>query len=54
MINITDSADTLNGVNVAVVGFAVPIILSLDITAIVCGALGIPVQLMRRKIMSNA
>ena len=36
------------------VGFAVPINLLLEITAIVCGALGVFMKLTRRKLMSNA
>ena len=56
-INITDSVDTTlisAGVILAGVGFAVPIMLPLEITAIVCGALGVFMKLMRRKLKSKA
>ena len=36
------------------VGFAVPTMLHLEITAIVCGALGVFMKVMRRKLMSKA
>ena len=36
------------------VGFAVPIMLPLEIIAIVCGALGVFMKLMRRKLKSKA
>ena len=56
-INITESADTTPisaGVIMAGVGFAVPIMLPLEITAIVCGTVGVFMKLMRRKLMSKA
>ena len=56
-INITDSVDTTLisvGVTMAGVGFAVPIMLPLEITATVCGTLGVSMKLMRQKLISKA
>ena len=49
-----DSTLIFAGVIKAGVGFAVPIMLPPEITAIVCGTLGMSVKLMIRKLMSKA
>ena len=56
-INITDGVDTgliSTSVILAGVGLAVPIMLPLEISAIVCGSLGVCVKLIRRKMTSKA
>ena len=56
-ITITDSVETTLisvGVIMAGVGFAVPIMLPLEITATVCGTLGMSMKHMIRKLMSEA
>ena len=55
-INITDGVDTgLISVSVilASVGITVPIMLPLEIAAVVCGGLGMCVKLIRRKLMTK-
>ena len=55
-INITDGVDTTlisAGVIMAGVGLTVPLMLPLEITAIVCGCMGVCVKLVRRKLMSK-
>ena len=54
-INITDGVDTAlisTSVIMAGVGLAVPVMLPLEIVAIVCGCMGVCVKLLRRKLMS--
>ena len=56
-INITDGVDTTlisGSVIMAGVGFAVPIMLPLEIAAIVCGSLGVCVKFIRRRLHSKA
>ena len=56
-INITDGVDTAffsTSVILAGVGLAVPVLLPIDIVAIVCGCMGVCVKLVRRKLMSKA
>ena len=56
-INITDGVDTAlisTSVIMAGVGLAVPVMLPLEIVAIVCGCMGVCVKLLRRKLMSKA
>ena len=50
-INITDGVDT--GLISASVGITVPIMLPLEIAAVVCGGLGMCVKLIRRKLMTK-
>ena len=55
-INITDGVDTAlisASVIMAGVGLAVPVMLSLEIVAIVCGCMGVCVKLLRRNLMSK-
>ena len=55
-INITDGVDTgliSASVILASVGITVPLMLPLEIIAIVCGCLGVCVKLVRRKLMSK-
>ena len=55
-INITDGVDTTlisAGVIMAGVGLTVPLMLPLEIIAIVCGCMGVCVKLVRRKLMSK-
>ena len=55
-INITDGVDTaLNfySVIMAGVGLTVPVLLPIEIVAIVCGCMGVCVKLLRRKLMSK-
>ena len=55
-INITDGVDTAlisTSVIMAGVGLAVPVMLPLEIVAIVCGCMGVCVKLLRRKLMSK-
>ena len=55
-INITDGVDTgliSASVILAGVGITVPIMLPLEIIAIVCGCMGVCVKLVRRKLMSK-
>ena len=55
-INITDGVDTgliSASVILAGVGITVPIMLPLEIAAIVCGCMGVCVKLVRRKLMSK-
>ena len=54
--NITDAVDTTlisAEVNIAGVGLTAPIMLPLQVTAIVCGALGLSVKFMRRNLISK-
>ena len=56
-INITDGVDTgliSTSVILAGVGLAVPIMLPLEIGAVVCGSLGVCVKLIRRRLTSKA
>lgn len=56
-INITDGVDTgliSTSVILAGVGLTVPIMLPLEIGAVVCGSLGVCVKLVRRKLTSKA
>ena len=56
-INFTDSIDTTlisASVIMAGIGLAVPVMLPLEIAAIVCGCMGACVKLVRRKLMSKA
>ena len=56
-INITDGIDTTlisAGVIMAGIGFAVPVLLPLEIAAIVCGATGVCVNFIRRKLNVKA
>ena len=56
-INLTDGIDTAlvsTGVIMAGIGLAVPMVLPLEIAAIVCGCMGACVTLVRRKLMSKA
>lgn len=56
-INITDGVDTgliSTSVILAGVGLTVPIMLPLEIGAVVCGSLGVCVKLIRRKMTSKA
>ena len=56
-INFTDSIDTTlisASVIMAGIGLAVPVMLPLEIAAIVCGCMGSCVKLVRRKLMSKA
>ena len=55
-INITDGVDTgliSASVILASVGITVPIMLPLEIAAVVCGCMGVCVKLVRRKLMSK-
>ena len=55
-INITDGVDTgliSTSVILAGVGITVPIMLPLEIAAVVCGGLGMCVKLIRRKLMTK-
>ena len=55
-INITDGVDTgliSASVILAGVGITVPIMLPLEIAAVVCGCMGVCVKLVRRKLMSK-
>ena len=55
-INITDGVDTAlisASVIMAGVGLAVPVMLPLEIVAIVCGCMGVCVKFLRRKLMSK-
>ena len=55
-INITDGVDTgliSASVILAGVGITVPIMLPLEIAAVVCGCIGVCVKLVRRKLMSK-
>ena len=55
-INITDGVDTSfisASVIMAGVGLAVPVMLPLEIVAIVCGCMGACVKLLRRKLMAK-
>ena len=55
-INITDGVDTgliSASVILASVGITVPLMLPLEIIAIVCGCMGVCVKLVRRKLMSK-
>ena len=55
-INITDGVDTgliSASVILASVGITVPIMLPLEIAAVVCGGLGMCVKLIRRKLMTK-
>ena len=55
-INITDEVDTgliSASVILAGVGITVPIMLPLEIAAVVCGCMGVCVKLVRRKLMSK-
>ena len=55
-INITDGVDSAlisASVIIAGVGLAVPIMLPLEIVAIVCGCMGVCVKFLRRKLMSK-
>ena len=56
-INITDGVDTClisASVITAGVGFAAPIMLPLEIAAVVCGSLGVCVKLVRRRLHAKA
>ena len=56
-INFTDAIDTTlisASVIMAGIGLAVPVMLPLEIAAIVCGCMGACVKLVRRKLMSKA
>ena len=53
VINITDGVDTVlisASVVMSGIGFAVPIMLPLEIAAVVCGSLGVFVKLIRRRL----
>ena len=55
-INITDGVDTTlisASVIMAGVGLAAPIMLPLEIVAIVCGCMGVSVKLLRHKLMTK-
>ena len=56
-MNATDGVDTAlisNSVVMAGVGLAVPVLLPLEIAAILCGCAGVCVKLVRRKLASKA
>ena len=56
-INLTDGFDTLlisTSVILAGVGLAIPVLLPLEIVAVVCGCMGVCVKAFRRKLMSKA
>ena len=56
-INITDGVDTIlisSSVILAGVGITVPILLPLEIVAVVCGSLGFFVKLVRRRLTSKS
>ena len=56
-INLTDGIDTTlisTSVIMAGIGLAVPVMLPLEIAAIVCGCMGACMKLVRRKLMSKA
>ena len=56
-INITDGIDTTlisAGVIMAGIGFVVPVLLPLEIAAIVCGATGVCINFIRRKLNAKA
>ena len=56
-VNLTDGVDTAlisASVNMAGIGLTVPVMLPLEIVAIVCGCMGACVKLVRRKLMSKA
>ena len=56
-INLTDGVDTSlisTSVIMAGIGFGVPIMLPLEMAAIVCGSLGVCVKLIRRRLTSKA
>ena len=55
--NLTDGFDTLlisTSVILAGVGLAIPVLLPLEIVAVVCGCMGVCVKAFRRKLMSKA
>ena len=56
-INITDGVDTaLISISVIMAGVAltVPVLLPLEIAAVVCGCMGVCIKIVRRKLMSKA
>ena len=56
-VNLTDGVDAAlisASVNMAGIGLTVPVMLPLEIVAIVCGCMGACVKLVRRKLMSKA
>ena len=56
-INITDGVDTgliSTSIILASVGLAMPIMLPLEIAAVICGSLGVCIKFIRRKLMTKA